>query len=317
MSAPVVIAGLGSAVFFAVSSVAKHVTAGRGPDAPHLHFGSIRDFALGTVRHPLWVAGIAADAAGLTLQVVALHLGALSVVQPLLLSGLVFAILLRGAVARRLLFRQACWALVIAASLGGFLLVSSGGKGSALSEVDTVPAVICTLCGIALVVAATSLSARVRTLSARAGLMGIAAGTIYAATAALIKSLTHVAVQGFVPFVSSWQLYALVITGAVGLVVAQIAFRSGPMSAGLPIASTVDPVMSIVIGVAVYDEKLRLGPGHGSLLVMLLLVLCAANVHLARLGDTDSAALTRNVRRRAQEGSAPPEGVDVPLAAHR
>jgi len=46
------------------------------------------------VSHRLWLAGILADTGGLGLQVYALHLGALAVVQPLLVIGLLFALAL-------------------------------------------------------------------------------------------------------------------------------------------------------------------------------------------------------------------------------
>jgi hypothetical protein len=317
ITVPVLAAGLGSAFFFAMSSVSKHVSAGQGPDAPSLRVGAIGRFALATVRHPLWLAGTVADVAGLALQVIALHLGALAVVQPLMLSGLVFAILLRGAVARRLSARQALWAVVIAAALGSFLVISNGGTAPAHAAVDRLPAVISAACGLGLVVFAMSSGARARVLNTRAGLMGVAAGTIYAATAALIKSVSDLALRGFVPFITGWQLYALIVIGAAGLVVGQIAFRAGPMSAALPVASTVDPLLSIVLGVAIYDERVRLGPGHGALLAVLLGVLCVAVVRLARMGDVGSAANADGVPSGPEERFAAPERVDVPLASHR
>jgi hypothetical protein len=316
MSGPVVVAGLGSAFFFAVSSVSKHVSAGRGPDVPGLRASSVGRFAVATARSPLWLASIVADAAGLALQVVALHLGALAVVQPLLLSGLVFAILLRGAVSRRVPVRQAAWALVVVAALAGFLVVSNGGTAATHSAVDRLPAVVSAVCGLCLVTAAVSSGARVRMLNARAALMGVAAGTIYAATAALLKSVTNLAAKGFVPVFAGWELYALLVIGAAGLVVGQIAFRSGPMSAGLPVASTVDPLLSIVIGVAIYDEKLRLGPAHGALLAILLVALCVAVLRLAQLGDSGGTLAGDRSRAGTEEDTATSERVDVPLASH-
>lgn len=293
LSAPVVLAGLGSAFFFAVSSASKHVSAGQGPEVPSLQARSIGRFVLQTVRHPLYLAGTVTDLIGLALQVVALHLGALAVVQPMLLSGLIFAILLRGAAARRLPLRQALWAVVIAAALAGFLVVSDGGSASGPSAADRSPALICAGCGLALVIVTVFYGSRVGVRSVRAGLMGVAAGTIYAATAALIKSVSGLALQGVAAFLTGWQLYALIVIAAAGLVIGQISFRSGPMSAALPIASSVDPLLSIVIGVAIYDEKVRLGPAHGVVLTVLLVVLCVAVFRLAQLGDAGERLAAR------------------------
>ncbi len=315
ISLPVVLAGLGSAFFFAVSSVCKHLSAGHGPDAPRLRAASIGHFVGATVRHPLWLIGSVVDVLGLALQVIALHLGALAIVQPLLLSGLVFAVLLRGIVDRHLPVRQALWALVVTVALGSFLLVTNGGAAPTHSAVDRVPLVLCAVCGGCLVVVAMFSGARARRLGVRAGLMGLAAGTIYAATAALIKSVSGLALQGFLPLVAGWQLYALIVLGAGGLIVGQIAFRAGPMSAGLAVASTIDPLLSIVIGVSIYDERVLLGPAHGVLLAVLLGVLCVAVLRLVQLGDSGSARDGGPGREGAQEGPATPERIDVPLTS--
>ena len=54
--------------------------------------GSTSGLLLRMARRPIWLAGIAADAAGFALQAVALTIGRLAVVQPLLVSSVVFAL---------------------------------------------------------------------------------------------------------------------------------------------------------------------------------------------------------------------------------
>ena len=88
----VVVVTLASALAFSVSSSLKHVSAGQVPDAQDLGARSLGRFVRATLAHPLWLGGIGADVVGLSLQVIALHLGALGVVQPLLISGLLFAL---------------------------------------------------------------------------------------------------------------------------------------------------------------------------------------------------------------------------------
>jgi hypothetical protein len=73
-----------------------------------------------------------------------------------------------------------------------------------------------------------------------------------------------------------------VILGAAGLFLNQLAFQSGPLVASLPATATVDPLLSIVVGVLVYDEHVRPGPGHGVVLVVMLLLLGASIIQLAR-----------------------------------
>ena len=115
-----------------------------------------------------------------------------------------------------------------------------------------------------------------------AALLGVAVGAIYAATAALFKSLTDIALQGPLPLLTSWQLYTVIVVGAGGLLLNQLAFQAGPLAASLPAIATVDPLLSIVIGVVVYDERIRHDVASGFGLGALLLVLGIAVIQLTR-----------------------------------
>ncbi|MCW2523393.1 MAG: hypothetical protein JWO63_1728, partial [Frankiales bacterium] len=101
-------------------------------------------------------------------------------------------------------------------------------------------------------------------------------------SAALLKSLTGIAVRAPLAVFSSWQLYAVVLVGAAGLLLNQLAFQAGPLSASLPAAATVDPLLSIVIGVGVFDEHVNRGVGSGLALLTLLMLMGAAVIQLAR-----------------------------------
>ena len=112
--------------------------------------------------------------------------------------------------------------------------------------------------------------------------MGIALGAVYAATASLLKALSDIAVRSPSELFASWQLYTAVALGAAGLFLTQLTFQAGPLSASLPAASTVDPLLSIAIGVIVYDERLHRGPASGALLIGLLAILGVAVIQLSR-----------------------------------
>lgn len=274
---------LGSAFAFAVSSSLKHVSAGQVPPAQDLGARSLGGFVRATLAHPLWLGGIGADVVGLSLQVLALHLGGLAVVQPLLISGLLFALVLRrrsgGVVGRR----ELGWATLVGAALAGFLLVSgSADPGAPVSAADHGPAVAAAVLGFLLTGVFVLLGRRQRKASRSAALLGIAVGIVYAATAALLKALTTIALHGPIPLFTSWQLYVVVMLGAAGLLLNQIAFQAGPLAASLPAIATVDPLLSIVIGVTVYDEPIRHGLLAGTGLTMLLLVLGGSVIQLTR-----------------------------------
>ncbi len=114
-------------------------------------------------------------------------------------------------------------------------------------------------------------------------------GAIYAATAALIKAATNVlSNSGLGALILSWQLYAVLALGAAGLFLAQVAYQAGPLTASLPAMTTVDPLLSVAIGVTVYDEQLHRGPFSGALLLGLLLLLAASVIQLGRLDATST-----------------------------
>ena len=55
------------------------------------------------------------------------------------------------------------------------------------------------------------------------------------------------------------------------------------LRASLPAIATVDPLVSIVLGVLAYDEHLRPGAAAISGEILCLAVLCAAAIYLSRL----------------------------------
>jgi hypothetical protein len=228
------------------------------------------------------------------LQLVALHVGSLSVVQPLLISGLLFALILRPRLERRRITRRELrWALLLTAALTGFVLVVGTGHGGVHESVDRLPAAMAGLIGAFATLACIALARRAQGSGQSAAVLGVAVGFIYAGTAALLKAVTDVAVGDPVRLLSSWQLYAVVVLGVGGLLLNQLAFQAGPITASLPAIATIDPLASIVIGVIVFDEHLRRGPADGALLVMLLIVLVAAVVQLARSSDGPGSARDR------------------------
>lgn len=288
MSLPGILAlSFGSAAFFSLATALKHRSAGQVPHVQHFRAADLRDFAVETVRHPLWLLGILADVGGLALQVAALHLGALSVVQPVLVIAVLFALILGHRIAgTRISRRELLLGGVLVVSVAGFLL-ASGAVTAAAGPTDRLPAVMAAAASVA-VVAGCVLTARRamrRTLASKraAGLLGVAVGTIYAGTAALMKTCAEVFSHGPGALVGSWPLYALLASGALGVFLAQMAFQAGPLTSSLPATATTDPLVSVALGVAIFDEQLRHGVVPMLLSVVCLVVMSSAVVLLTRV----------------------------------
>jgi len=277
-----------AALAFALSSSLKHVSAGDMPDAQSLNPGKVARFVRATVSHRLWLAGMVCDVVGVALQILALHLGALSVVQPLLLSSLLFALFIRGRFRRQRVDRkQMCWAAVLTGALAGFLMLATSNATAAHHRAEPNTPLAAGIVGVVLLIGCIALG-RQRSAAhggrngQTAALMGAAVGIIYAATATLLKATSDIAVRHPADLLISWQLYTAVAVGAAGLLLGQLTFQAGPLTASLPVTATVDPLLSIVIGVVVFHERFRLGVVSGIIFVLLLAVLAIAVVQLGR-----------------------------------
>lgn len=89
MSAPLAVgSALGSACCFAVSSVLQQRGASRAPSGSGTHLGLVATL----MARPMWVAGLLAAVGTLVLQAFALASGPLALIQPLLVSAVLFAL---------------------------------------------------------------------------------------------------------------------------------------------------------------------------------------------------------------------------------
>jgi len=288
VSLPGIVAlSLGSAAFFSLATALKHRSAGQVPHVQRFRPADLRDFAVETLRHPLWLLGILADVGGLALQASALHLGGLSVVQPVLVIAVLFSLILGHRVAgTRITRRELVLGGVLAVSVAGFLL-ASGATTAGTGPTSRLAPVMAAAAAVAVVVACVLTARRAmrrKLVSKRAAsLLGVAVGTIYAGTAALLKTCAAGFAHGPGALLTSWPLYALLASGAVGVFFAQMAFQAGPLTSSLPATATTDPLVSVALGVAIFGEQLRHGIVPALLTVVCLVVMSSAVVLLTRV----------------------------------
>lgn len=302
------ISAIVAAALFAVASAFQHRSAGDVAGIATFWPRDLLRFARGTLSQRGWVIGLAAEGVGLGFHALALSQGPLTVVQPLLVLAVLFALPLRSWLDHRRPGRRSLvWAGILVAGLVVFLVAaippSSTGKPS-----DPLPAVI-TATGLAVtMIVATAVGLRGRRVP-RALVLGIAAGLGFAATAALIKETTVRLAEGPVVALTSWPLWILVAVGVTSLLLNQLAFEAGPIEASLPTITTVNPVASLVIGVAVFDEALRTSTVAVALSVLGLAAVVLATLVLTRADPDES-------RRRGEvPGGAvrqPPGGLNPP-----
>ena len=244
----VVLLALSSALFYAAAAVLQQRGAQRMATSASL---SPR-LLLELLKLPAWRAGIAANVAAYALQFLALRRGSLVLVQPLLVSGLLLALLLGELLAPGTLGRRELLAaLAIAVGLSLFLVAASPNRGAATAPAAAWArlAAAVGLAVVALVWAALRFHDRWR-----ASLLAVAAGVLFAVAAALTKATGDVVGGGLHDLLTRWPPYALVAVGLTAVVLVQGAYQAGPLTSSLPFLSVVEPAVGVAIGVLLFHE---------------------------------------------------------------
>ncbi|HEX8770039.1 MAG TPA: DMT family transporter, partial [Acidimicrobiales bacterium] len=275
-----VVAALGAALGYAVASVLQHRAAGHEPPSHSMR----PSLLLRLVSRPWWLFGAAVDLGAYGLQFLALSYGSLVLVQPLMVSGLLFALPL-GAIVGHKRMTRSDWlgALAVFAGVSGFLLVASPSKGNHEPSGLAWTVVFVTTLGIAgiLVFAAGRHTTR------RTMYLSGATGMLYGLTAALTKTVAHLVSSDALGALTEWQPYALLAVALVSLLVGQSAFHAGPLSSSLPILAVVDPLVSIVIGALAFKETVNTS-GFASPIELVALVSMVIGILI--LGTSDLVA---------------------------
>jgi hypothetical protein len=275
-----------AAFFFAMASVLQQRAASTVPDADALK----ARFVTRLLRQPIWLAGFALDAVGYFTQAVALAFGTLIVVQPLLVTMLLFALPLGARFAGRRLAREDWrWALVLTVGIATFLVVGDPTAGVDRGSAARWFAVLIVLYPI---VAALVVAGAARTGAVRALLLGSAAGVCYGITDAFTKSVVRGVDDGIAGILDNWETWALIVTIIAGAFLQQSAYQAGGLPASLPAITGLEPAVGIMLGIVIYQERFRVHSVIGwSLLVGSAAAATLAALSLARRsGEQEQAA---------------------------
>ncbi len=280
-----VVLALISALLFALGTVLQQKA---GMDAPASATSS--GLLLRMARHPLWVAGIASDTIGFIAQAAALRLGQLAVVQPLLVLSVVFALPLGARfsdlhVGRR----EAAAAALVVVALVGFLAIAhpSGGRSEVPLSKWVVAGIACAAICVPL-----SLLGRHGPAPRRAALLGAAAGVLFAFSAALTKSVVDELHLGVVHVITSWEPYALAGVGYVSMTLNQLALNTRALAATLASSTALDPIVSVALGLTLFDEHLHASGLQAALAFVALAAALVGVVVLARAEAPDTITVS-------------------------
>lgn len=277
-----VLVALASSALFATGSALQHRAAGAAPSSSKL------GMLAALVARPGWLIGVGLSAAAFVLHATALHLGDLTVVQPVILSGIVFTVVVRAGLAHRLPSRRdVAWSLV---TWGGLCLFVAALHPGPTQRPVALRAEVMTGVGAlavgSLVVMATCLARGRR----RGMLLGAAAGSLFGLVAGLVK-LTLTEVSSASALLTRWSLWALLVLGVWAVLLNQRAYQAARMTMTVPILNLCQLIVGLTFGWVVFAER----PGTSPVLLVMetvgLLAMCLGVVELARgVTEVPSAA---------------------------
>lgn len=231
------------------------------------------------LRDRRWWAGSLVAGAGFGLQAAALGLGSVVLVQALLVTSLLFALVISArANHRRITAPQAIWAVLLAAAVTVVVTVGDPREGTPRGSLRTwtivaavmVPALI--LCVI---------GARMFPGSVGALLLGLMSGSLWGLFAVLTKGVVDQLDHGIPALLRTPEVYVWMAVAIAATAWEQSAFRAGPLTASLPAVTVAEPIVGSVLGVTVLGETLRTNTGGLVALGVSVAVMAAATIALA------------------------------------
>lgn len=281
----------------ATQSKATHQVPTTGILDPHL--------ILNLLRNKTWLVGMIATLAGLGLQVVALGFGPLLLVQPLLVTSLLFtnsfiAWMVRQHTDKILMLGG----VLCVAGLAAFLVVAKPQQqsdriteGAALLPLAITFGVI--VVGCVVLAFRTNRSARVLALA-------LATGILYGVTAGLMKIVSGQFRLGLGEPFAHWALYTVCVIGPMGFLLSQNTFQQGKLvTFAVAIITTVDPLVGVGIGVSWFGETVSVTPGALVGEIISGLVIIAGIIVLAHRGE-----------QLKQHAALPEQGIPTDNGSH-
>jgi drug/metabolite transporter (DMT)-like permease len=216
----------------------------------HEAVGTARPDLLVLMRRPRWLLGGLAIAVGGLLHIAALGLGPLTLVQPMGVASLLFALPVAAALhGRRPARAELAAAGTVAVGLIGLVLLIPEATTPARLDVPGTLTIIVT----AALAAALAMGVAYRLAApGRAGLLAVGAGVLYGATATLTRVLVD---GGWQP----WLLLAVALPVLPALALLQRAYAVGHFGVAFAALQVADPLTAVTFGTLLLGEPLPTG----------------------------------------------------------
>ena len=238
----------------------------------------------------VWLLGLGAQILGVLLQAAALDRGRVAIIQPLLVTAVIWAMPLGYFLTRQTITRRhILGAALVVAGLAVFASVGDPAGG-----IDNAPTSdwLAAFLVIGAVCIGLLLFAGRGGLSAKAAVFGTVAGILYGISATLMKPVVEeLHESGGVAVLKGWELWVMAATGIVGFYLQQVSLATGRLVTSVATVSVANPVVSVLLGVLVLQERLDRPPDwHAVLAVGGLALALLGAVVVASASEEDAEA---------------------------
>jgi len=252
----------------------------------------------------MWLLGTVALLVGYVFQAAALDRGRLAIIQPLLVTTVIFALplgyfLTHQHVGRR----EIIGALVIIVGLGVFAYFgdpAGGNENAPNNEWAIAIGILVAISAVLLVFAGRNGD----NLTIRAAVYGTVAGILFGFSAAVTKPTLDGLHESIGTMLSQWYCYALAISGVLGFVLQQVSLGTGRLAPSVATVSVANPIVGISIGVLLLDERFAQPNWH--------IVVAVIGLGMALVGAV-VISLAHEAAKEDTVGGGAPEG--APAAA--
>jgi drug/metabolite transporter (DMT)-like permease len=228
---------------------------------------------------------------GYVVQAIALDHGRLAIIQPLLVSTVVFALPLGYFLtAQEVGRRRIAGAGVVVLGLAMYAIFGDPAGGSENAPNDEWAIALGILGAVWVIL---YMSARRSDGVRQAAYYGVISGILFGVSACLVKPTLEMLHEGGIDTaLSHWELYGMAITGIVAFVVQQVSLSAGFLATSVATVSVSNPIVSVALGVFLFDERLSRPAWH--------VVVAVCGLVLAMLG-----AVAISIARGKVNGEAP------------